>query len=330
MKKVALSLVLVAGLATSAMAADIATKAPTAPPALPPSPWDVRITAALMTDYNDRGITLSAHKPSALAGFELRYTQSPMWQYYAAISGQSIVLPNQAAAQINFIGGVRPTFDKLGFDFGVWYKDFVGGQCFNGDLNTPCNPPGNLPNGNAIKGNVSYIEGFAKATYTFNDQWATSIQESYAPSVGNSGAFGWYTAGNITFTAPSSWFQGGLGMYVSGDLAYWALGTTDNFSCTVDPATNACGLAFPGGIPLTSYWNWDAGLGFTYKAFTLDLRYYATNLTKAECNAFTGDQTATFNPGSVTAQNPGGLASNWCGGAFIAQLSFATNLSNIK
>ena len=62
MKRVALTLALVAGLASSAMAADMATKAPPAAPAPPPSPWDVAISAALMTDYNWRGITQSAHQ----------------------------------------------------------------------------------------------------------------------------------------------------------------------------------------------------------------------------------------------------------------------------
>ena len=73
MKRVALSMVLVAGSGCfSAMAADMATKAPPAP-APPPSPWDVAITAALMTDYNFRGITQSAHNPSTQADFEPRY-----------------------------------------------------------------------------------------------------------------------------------------------------------------------------------------------------------------------------------------------------------------
>ena len=72
MKRVALS-ILVAGMAaSSAMAADMATKAPPAA-APPPSPWDVAITAALMTDYNFRGITQSAHNPSTQATFEPRY-----------------------------------------------------------------------------------------------------------------------------------------------------------------------------------------------------------------------------------------------------------------
>jgi hypothetical protein len=351
MKKVALSLVFAAGLATSAMAADMATKAPPAPPAPPPSPWDVAITAALMTDYNFRGITQSAHRPSTQAGFELRYTQSPQWQYYAGISGESIDFPNRAAAEIDFYGGVRPTFDKLALDFGVWYYYYPGGQCFNGDVTTPCNPNGtnffpgtSLPNGNVVKADVSFIEGYAKATYTFNDQWAAGIQEWYSPSVLNSGAPGWYTVGNITYTVPTTMLPSGIGMLVSGDLGYWALGTSDNFYCTstesVGSGLFACGAPYPNGVPWTSYWNWDAGVSFTYKAFTLDLRYYDTNLSKADCNAFTSDHTdagQAFSPinqtGIIGAGGPevvGLPGSSWCGATFIAKLSFATNLSNIK
>ncbi|HJY18908.1 MAG TPA: TorF family putative porin, partial [Xanthobacteraceae bacterium] len=100
------------------MAADMATKAPPAAPAPPPSPWDVAISAALMTDYNFRGITQSAHNPSTQAGFELRYNQTSTMQWYAGLSGESIDFPNDAAAEIDIYGGFRPTFDKLALDFG--------------------------------------------------------------------------------------------------------------------------------------------------------------------------------------------------------------------
>jgi hypothetical protein len=348
MKKVALPFLIVAGLTTSAFGADMATKAPPAPPAPPPSPWDVAITAALMNDYNFRGITQSRHQPSAQAGFEARYTVNPQWQYYAGISGESIDFPNHAAAEIDFYGGVRPTFDKLALDFGVWYYWYPGGECFNGNINTPCAPPGAngsqfaipggqyLPNGNVVKGNLSFVEVYGKATYTFNEQWAAGIQEWYSPSVLNSGADGWYTTGNITYTAPSGMLPYGIGWYASGDVGYWALGTSDNFYCTNTgavpgfPLSAACAGAFPNGVKYTSYWTWDLGIGFTYKAFTLDLRYYDTNLTKAQCNVFTSDHTATFSTSNITSQNPGGLGSNWCDAAFVAKLSFATNLSSIK
>ena len=329
MKRVTLSMVLVAGLiSSSAMAADMATKAPPAPAAPPPSPWDVAITAALMTDYNFRGITQSAHRPSTQAGFELRYNFNSSWQAYAGSSGESIDFPNGTAAEIDFYGGIRPTFDKLALDFGIWYYYYPGGQCFN--TLALCNAFGGtggntalaLSNGNTIVGNESFYEAYAKATYTINDNWSVAGQFYYSPNVIGSGADGEYYTGNITYTEPSTWYpaNSGLGGYVSGDIGYWALGTTNAFYATA---------AFPNGIPYKSYTNWDAGIGFTYKAFTLDLRYYDSNLSKGDCNAYTGDQTAT-GTNNVTAINPSGLGSNWCSAAYIAKLSFATNLSGLK
>jgi uncharacterized protein (TIGR02001 family) len=314
--------------ATSAMAADMATKAPPAA-APPPSPWDVAITAALMTDYNFRGITQSAHEPSTQATFEPRYNFNANWQAYAGVSGESIDFPNHAAAEIDFYGGIRPTFDKLALDFGIWEYWYPGGQCYNPNVGV-CNASTALPSGNVIVKNESFLEWYAKATYTISDQWSVEGQFYYSPNVSGSGASGEYYTGNITYTVPSSWFpaNSGLGGYVSGDIGWWQLGTSNQFYCTLNGAGTSCGGAFPNGIPYTSYANWDAGFGWTYKAFTLDLRYYDTNLSKGDCNAFTSAYTA----GGVasTAINPGGNSSNWCSAAYIAKLSFATNLSGLK
>jgi uncharacterized protein (TIGR02001 family) len=335
MKRVAYSLVLAAGLASSSvMAADMAVKAPPAAAAAP-SPWDVVVTAALMNDYNFRGISQSNHKASTQAGFELRYNSSPSLQWYGGISGESISFPNDAAAEIDFYGGVRPTFDKLALDFGAWYYWYPGGSCFNtvafcnafgGNFGGVTGVPQTLifATPNVVKANESFWEVYGKATYTFNDQWAAGIQEYYSPSVTNTGAWGWFSTGNITWTAPSTTFQNGLGMYISGDLGYWDLGTSDAFYGTGLPGP------FTNGVKYTSYATWDAGVGFTWKVLTLDLRYYDTNLTKAQCNVFTSAQNATFSSGNVTTQNPGGLGSNWCSAAFVAKLSasvdFASNL----
>ena len=77
---------------------------------------------------------------------------------------------------------------------------------------------------------------------------------------------------------------------------------------------------FAAGIPLPDYTTWNIGIGWTYKVFTVDLRYIDTNLSKADCNVFTGDHTATFTPSAITAINFGN-ASNWCSGRFVARLS---------
>jgi hypothetical protein len=344
MKKVAYSLVLAVGLASSSvMAADMAVKAPP-PAAPPPSPWDVVVTAALMTDYNFRGISQSNHKPSTQAGFELRYNSTPSLQWYGGISGESINFPNNAAAEIDFYAGVRPTFDKLALDFGAWYYWYPGGQCFGfpGVGPSGCADKGGgpvvfpagtfVPNsnfqplgGNESLKNDSFWEVYGKATYTFNDQWAVGVQEWYSPSVVNTGAWGFFSTGNVTFTAPTTWFTNGLGMYASADVGYWDLGTSNIFY-----GTGVVGSPFQNGVKYTSYTTWDLGLGFTYKVLTLDLRYYDTNLNKAQCNVFTSAQNASFSPGNISVQNPNGLGTNWCSAAFIAKLSasvdFASNL----
>jgi hypothetical protein len=322
------------------MAADMAVKAPPAA-AAPASPWDFVVTTALMNDYNFRGITQSNHKPSVQGGYELRYNSNPNLQWYGGVSGESIDFPNNAAAEIDFYAGVRPTFDKLALDLGVWYYYYPGGECFGGvaGLVGNCNNNGGGPSagafvpdpslpaglGNVVKKNESFAEIYGKATYTFSDQWAAGIQEWYSPNVLNTGAYGWFTTGNVTWTAPSTMLQNGLGMYISGDLGYWALGSSDSFY-----GTGVVGSPFFSSVKYTSYTTWDVGVGFTYKVLTLDLRYIDTNLSKAQCNVFTSAQNATFSPGNVTTQNPGGLGTNWCSAAFVAKLSasidFASNL----
>jgi len=318
MKKV-LTTVLVAAAfsATSANAADLkALKAAPAPVAVV-SPWDVAFGAWIASDYNFRGITQSAHKPAVGVYFEPRYNFNSNLQGYLGIGGESIDFPNHAAAEIDFYGGLRPTFGKLALDIGAWYYWYPGGQCFNTGF-TGCNP--SLPNGNVIKRDLSFWEVYGKATYNLTDAFSFGGSIYYSPSVLNSGADGEFLAGFAKYVFPSVPLPTGWGAYVSADVGHWFLGTSDNFYAVA---------GFPNGIPYKSYTTWDLGGGLTYKVFTLDFRYYDTDLNKGDCNAFTSDQTATGTT-NVTAINPSGLGSNWCSAAFVAKLSFATNLSNIK
>src|ERR1700730_18191962 len=189
-------------LAGPALAADMPVKAPKAP-AEAESPWDLAFGGGLMSDYNFRGITQSDHRPSETVYFEPRYNVSKTLQLYAGISGEGIDFPNHASGEVDFYGGIRPTFDKLSLDFGGWYYYYPGGQCFN----TPvlCTTLGSgpsiattLPNGNVVKQNVSFVEGYGKATYTVNDNFNFGGSIWGSPSVLNSGAPGIYYAGNIT------------------------------------------------------------------------------------------------------------------------------------
>jgi hypothetical protein len=325
MKK--LTLAAMAALAVSivpAFAADLPVKAK--PMAAPPPPaWDIAFGAAVMSDYNFRGISQSNRRPSVNAYFEPRYNINENFQLYAGVGGYSIEFPNNAAAEVDFYGGIRPTFGKLSLDFGVWYYYYPGGRTFTGNtvpfpvVGTPNPFCTNLFTGfnaacNGIKGDLSFIEYYGKASYAVTDAFTLGVALYYDPSWLNSGAPGWYASGNAKYVFPT--MANGVGGYVSGEFSRYFLGTTD---------------IFYGSIDLPDYYTWNIGAGLTYKVFTLDFRYYDSDLSKANCNVLTGDHTAGLSPANVTALNPSGLGSGWCGAAFIVAFKADLTLTaNIK
>jgi hypothetical protein len=150
----------------------------------------------------------------------------------------------------------------------------------------------------------------------------------------NTGADGTYLSGTAKYTAPASAaLMGSIGWFISGEVGRQWLGTSDTFYGIAAGTVNAFGVAttgFPGGVPYEDYTTWNVGVGFTWKVFTLDLRYYDTDLSKADCNVYTSDHTATFSPANVTATNPGGMGSKWCDARFVAKLSFDMTLGALK
>ncbi|WFU80149.1 TorF family putative porin [Bradyrhizobium sp. CIAT3101] len=338
MKKVTLLATALAMVTGSAFAADMPMKALKAPPAPAFDPWDIAFGGAIMSDYIFRGVTQSNHKPSVAAYFEPRYNVTKDLQLYAGVSAESISFANRAAAEVDVYGGIRPTFGAFAFDIGVWGYLYPGGSCADNVGVVPAGggfvPGGGvcpvstttifLADGNVMKKDVSFFEVYGKLNYTINDNWAVGVNEYYSPNFLNSGAWGNYSSLTAKWTAPSTTFgASGVGMYVSGEFGRQWLGTSDAFY-------GIPGTIYANGIPYKSYNTWNVGVGFTYKVFTLDLRYSGTDLNKGDCNAFTSAFNATGTT-NVTAINPGGAGSNWCGSAGIAKLSFdLTAMSNLK
>jgi Bacterial protein of unknown function (Gcw_chp) len=343
-KKFLATVFAVACSASAAFAADMMVKAPVAPPP-PPSPWDIAFGAGVYSDYVFRGISQSNHRPSVNAYFEPRYNVNPNLQLYAGVGGWSIAFANRSGAEIDLYGGIRPVFGKLAFDFGVWYYYYPGGQCFNGNLDlngntfgTDCVANANpitfgLPiSGNVIKRDLSFIEYFGKVAWTPTDTFALGGAVYYDPDWLQFGTSGTYASGNIKLAAPSSWMPAGTGLYVSAEVGRYWFGTTDSFYCTAGsrvcgggnglPIANPFQLAsvYPNGVPLPDYTTWNVGVGLTWSVFTVDVRYYDTNLSEGSCNVLTSDFTATFNPGNISAINPGGFGSKWCGQTFVISL----------
>jgi len=323
MNKVVLSVIAaLSATAAPVFAADMPVKAKPLVPVVAPSPWDVAFGAAGMNDYVFRGVTQSDHKPSVAAYVEPRYNIAPNVQLYAGVSGESIKFANDAAAEIDFYGGIRPTFGPVAFDIGYWYYYYPGGQCFGTGPTQSLAPDcvaGGLPNGNVAKAVASFYEVYGKVAYTVGD-FVLGVNEYYSPNFLNTGAWGNYTSGTIKYTAPAALALGSVGWYVSGEFGRQWLGTSDAFYGVP---------AFPNGIDYQDYNTWNIGLGLTWKVFTLDLRYSDTDLNKGDCNAFTSDPGAS-GTSNVTPINPSGAGSNWCGATFIAKLSADLTLGSLK
>jgi len=293
--------------ATPGFAADLSLK--DTPAAAPTPDWDIAFGSYAATDYIFRGISQSAREPSVSSYSELRYNLKPDLQLYFGSSGESIDFPNRAAAEVDFYAGVRPTFGKLALDFGGWYYWYPGGREYNGLSGpTSCTNGANKLVGqvcNVYEADLSFWEAYGKAAYTVNDSLTVGANVFYSPSWLNEGADGTYASGTAKLTLPTAnYLPKDIGAFLSGEFGHYWFGQTNSFY---------------GNVNLPEYNTWNAGISFTYKVWTLDFRYYDTDLSKGDCNTLTSDHTETNGQ------------SNWCGSAFVFKASVdLTANTNLK
>lgn len=311
-----LAMIAAALLTTTASAADLRVRGKTieaAPPA--PSMFDIAFGASLASDYNFRGISQSDRGPSVGAYVEPRWNITPNIQLYAGLAAYSVDLPTSPSAEVDFYAGIRPTFGPLAFDLGFIYYYYPNETQFAG---LPGGQPAFL-NGNTTLADTDFWEIYGKVAYTFwNDKLTIGGNVFYSDSWLNTGAEAVYYSGTLKAVLPN--ITPDFGWYVSGEFGRYNL---DNVS--IVPGVFATNF----DLPDYNYWN--VGLAFTYKVFTLDLRYHDTDLTKGECNILTGDPGAVPGTGTVDpVRNAGGNGSKWCGGAFIAKLSFDLTTGSLK
>ena len=317
MKKLVLSVVAAAALATPALAADLKVKKAMAPPPPPPSMWDIAFGAALMSDYNFRGISQSNRGPSVTAYSETRFNPWKDLQFYVGSQYYAVTLPTNPTAEVDLYAGFRPTFGPLALDFGYIYYYYPKETGHSTDPLATFPP---YPNGNVTYNNTDFWEVYAKGVWTVNDAIAFGGNVYYSPSWLKTGAPGTFASATAKYTGPA--FQipmygaiREIGWYVSGEYGHYWLGTTD-----VDP------FVWPIAVNLPDYSTWNLGIGFTWSVFTLDFRYYDTDLSKEECNVLTSDPNATFTGTPIPIANPNGLQSNWCSAAFVVAAKFDLTL----
>jgi uncharacterized protein (TIGR02001 family) len=285
-------------LGATAMAADYPVKAAKAPPPPVVPDFDIAFGGSIASDYLFRGITQSNHGPSGSAYFEPRFMKN---LFYVGIAASGIDWPtayglNSPSAEIDLYAGIRPVFGPVTVDLGViyyWYPNPAVGT-FRSD----------------------FVELYAKPTWTVNDMLTLGANAFYSPSLLNYGAPSWYLSATAKVTLPSSMFPPDWGMYISGELGRFWIGTTSNL-----PFVNANPPPL-GFYDIPDYTTWNIGVGFTFKDFTLDLRYSGTDLSKFNCAQFwVAPAVIGAAPSPVT---------NYCDNRFFARLSFDSLLSHFK
>jgi len=251
------------------------------------SPVEFSFNAGIASDYIYRGVTLSAHEPTAGAEAE-----AALGILYAGASFARVKLPSQPAAELSFSGGVRPKLGDVQFDFGATSYVYPNET-----------PPIGVPKG------IGYWEGVARAS-TMLGRLRVEGGFGYSPNVSNTGAWSKYVALGAGFDVPGRLVPSDVSASVTGSAGYSWFGNQS---------------AALGGFPLPAYLNWNAGITFTHNNLNLDLRYSDTNLSKESCFVFTGD-TGAMPGGQINPlTNPQGLVSGWCSATFVAKFSFAFN-----
>lgn len=263
-------------LAGAAHAADMSM--PVKAPAPAPEPvWDVSFGVTGTTDYIFRGISQTNGNPAIQGFVELSLFD---W-FYAGSWASNVSFLDSGSAEFDFYAGLRHTWGGLTLDGGFIAYTYPGSE-FDTDLN--------------------YWEVYFKPSYAFNDWLTVGANVYFTTDYAATGTDGTYLSGTAKITLPNF---GDFGWYTSGEFGHQWLDDS-YYSALVVPFF---GPAYV--VSLDGYNYWNVGIGFTYKAATLDLRYHGSDMNNIECGMVSG----------VTDN---------CGDRFVASLSFATSFNALK
>ncbi len=296
MNKTSIALLAFALTGGVASAADLAKKKAPAPAPVAVSPWDFTVGGGLTSNYLFRGISQSNNAPSVNANAELRYTFSDTWAAYVGTAGSSVKLTDQDQSpnmELDVMGGVRGTFGAFSTDVGVIAYIYPG-------LKTPT--PGLGANSVVFPTNPTFYEGYVKLGYNITETISVGANAFYTPSFLDTGANGTYVSATAKWSLP-------MDFALSGEFGRQYLGTTDTLHVNTNNDANF-------NMPDYNYWN--AGLSYSYKFATLDLRYHDTDLSKENCANIT------------MGTNGSGTQSKYCGAAVVGTISFALAGKDIK
>lgn len=219
------------------------------------------------SDYVFRGFSQTSERPTGQAGFDISYgiLYAGIWGSglnfgYDSVTGDSI-----ARAEVDFYAGVKPVWHGINFDFGVIYYAYPGAK--DNRLT------------NFADGELDYVElkaGWSREIWKGGTFTSTYF---YSPDYTNSTG--------RAFTSETSFAQElpavqGITPTISALVGYQK-GRSDRYRLLVGNGDN-------------SYWYWNAGLTLGLEKFSLDLRYWGTNI---ENNNLTAPYATNFCKGAT-------------------------------
>lgn len=290
----------------AALAADpVTVKKPSPPVVAAPAPtpfFDATFGFRGVTDYNFRGVSQSNRMGSVNGNLEVTAFEGLL---YGGIYGYRVDLPTKPTAEIDLTAGIRPKitdtrFGDFTFDLGVVGYVYPGERRFQ-DINaglifTPKN--------------TDYTEVAGRFL------WAPTKELTFGANVFR----GWNylgTGANNTYVSGTAKYALPEGLIPVGTLAF-----SGELGRHIYSGRTSASL---GAIKLPDYTYGNAGVAYTYKAVTLDLRYHDSSLNKRDCFTLTADPKGVL----VSGISGGAGVSNWCGSAVVATLSVDFTLSEL-
>ena len=300
-----LVLTAIAGLmiAGSASAADLSmpVKAVAAPP---PPVWDLAFGVSGTSDYLFRGISQTNNNPAIQGYVELQLFD---WVYLnVAGSNQNWVsttlqnsgyLNANSSVEVDFSGGLRHTWNDFSLDVGAVYYTYPGSSSSFDPVTMTQTGKGST--------DFNFWEIYAKPSYVVAPWLTLGLNLFWSSDFSATNTDGTALSATAKVPLPAFGPKGDFGWYVSGEFGHqWLSSSAYQYE-----TTNNLGQTYIQTISGYNWWN--AGVAFTYKAATLDLRYSGTDLSNSDCGFMISN-------------------TNACGNKFLASLSFATSFNALK
>lgn len=213
--------------------------------------WSFSFNVAGTTDYVFRGFSQTDEKPAFQAGVDVGYG---IFYLGAWGSGTDQDFVGGSPAEIDFYGGVTPSLGMFDFDFGFIYYWYPGENDIDSGFV-----------------DVSYWEG--KAGVSTDDlikNLTIGFTAYYSPEYTFETGETWALEGSLSYALPS---LGPFSPTISGLAGYFISQDGANGGLTFD----AAGLD-------DDYWYWNVGLELAIEKFTLDFRYWGTDISQSPAN----------------------------------------------